>query len=157
MGIMPGSIHTRGCVGIVSRSGTLTYEAVHQTTALGLGQSTVVGIGGDPISGSSFVDILERFEQDTETEVVVLVGEIGGDGEEKAAQYIKEHMKKPVVSYIAGVTAPKGKRMGHAGAIISGSKGTAQAKYAALVDAGSAIVENPTKIGEMVRAVMKRG
>lgn len=157
MGIMPGSIHTRGCVGIVSRSGTLTYEAVHQTTALGLGQSTVVGIGGDPISGSSFVDILERFEQDAETEVVVLVGEIGGDGEEKAAQYIKAHMKKPVVSYIAGVTAPKGKRMGHAGAIISGSKGTAQAKYAALVDAGSVIVENPTKIGEMVQAVMRRG
>ena len=154
MGIMPGHIHKPGSIGIVSRSGTLTYEAVSQTTAQGFGQSTVVGIGGDPIIGSSFIDILGRFEQDHDTELVIMVGEIGGNAEEHAAAFIQDHMTKPVVSYIAGVTAPKGKRMGHAGAIISGRQGTAQAKFKALEAAGVVTVDNPTEIGTAVKRLL---
>lgn len=154
IGIMPGGIHKKGPVGIVSRSGTLTYEAVNQTTALGIGQSTVVGIGGDPIPGSSFVDILALFEEDDDTEAIIMVGEIGGDAEEEAAAFIKECITKPVVSYIAGVTAPKGKRMGHAGAIISGGTGTAEAKFAALEEAGVHTVKRPTDIGTKIQSVL---
>ena len=154
MGIMPGHIHLPGKVGVVSRSGTLTYEAVHQTTATGLGQSTCVGIGGDPINGMSFVDCLELFEQDAQTEAVIMVGEIGGQAEEQAAEFIKHHMSKPVVAYIAGVTAPPGKRMGHAGAIISGGQGTAEAKIAALRDADVTVVDSPVNMGEAIKGLL---
>src|SRR6056300_233849 len=154
VGIMPHEITLPGNIGVVSRSGTLTYQAVHELTQLDIGQSTCIGIGGDPVPGMSFIDVLKEFEEDIETQGIVMIGEIGGTAEEEAAEYIKANISKPVVSYIAGVTAPPGKKMGHAGAIVSGNKGTAKAKMSALEEANVVVVSNPTKIGQAVKEIM---
>ncbi len=156
IGIMPGHIHKVGSAGIVSKSGTLTYESVGQTTAMGIGQSSCVGIGGDPIIGTTFIDVLELFEKDPQTEGIVLIGEIGGDAEIKAAKFIKENIKKPVAAFIAGQTAPKGKRMGHAGAIISGGSGTAAEKMAALEEAGVVVAKSPADIGHALKTALEK-
>src|SRR6195256_5614191 len=155
IGIMPGHIHRKGRIGVVSRSGTLTYEAVGQLTELGLGQSTAVGIGGDPVNGLKHVDVLKMFNDDPATDAVIMIGEIGGTDEETAAQWVKKNMKKPVVGFIAGITAPPGKRMGHAGAIISGGKGTAQEKLAVMEECGIKVTKNPAEMGKLLKSVLK--
>ncbi len=155
IGIMPGHIHKKGSIGVVSKSGTLTYEAASQLAEFGLGQSTVVGVGGDPINGLKHIDVLKMFNDDPETEAVIMVGEIGGNDEETAAEWVKENMKKPVVGFIAGVTAPPGKRMGHAGAIISGGKGTAQEKLSVMEECGIKVTRNPAEIGKTLKAALK--